>query len=46
MFLTSGMGLSDVEAKLSQAVTILLLGGHVRLQVARLFMREAAGHVD
>ena len=46
VILTSGVGLSDVDAKLNQAVTILLLGGHVRLQVARLFMREAVGHVD
>ena len=46
MILTSGVGLSDVDAKLNQAVTVLLLGGHVRLQVARLFMREAVGHVE
>ena len=46
VILTSGVGLSDVDAKLNQAVTVLLLGGHVRLQVTRLFMREAVGHVE
>ena len=46
VILTFGVGLSDVDAKLNQAVAVLLLGGHVRLQVARLFMREAVGHVE